>query len=555
VLARDLLDRAIANGVVRENLASTAAIAHARLVQARGRQKSSLGMLLVELEHVAEGDMERLVRALPDADDKDVAAATGTLDDVVTPGDMPNVLERFARDMRAVPLTAAEELHRRQQNERFWARANDGSETLLDPPFVRFANLLLFQWVTRRPGQCVRFELGQTPAIRAGDQGIFDQTVDLALPGGHGREALTLLSWRYKEMASVAPGPGPRRGMIRLMSRQWACDIALDITRTDRGDVMLLRRFLPWTGSNWPEGAAFEPWRDAMNAAIEARDQDDLRAGLDALQRAHEAARALGEDGVIELLNVSAELADALYRAARHSEARAVAEEAIGIARTHGLGPRCEAELTVLLAVAREEEHDASIALLHEAVAAFDRPGPQRGPWFSWTNPLPATERLAGRPADAIVSALRVEREAIAWYGAHNDDVYEAWISAILSHLDLGDSGAARALTKRQHELGRALQLGHADAIAYWHEGRALSVEGAPERALPVLETANEAYATAIPGSDGLPQIEADIAIALARLGRTSEAHARASKVLPKLPSGVVTREVQQILGRGGPFR
>lgn len=539
MLEPERLERAVAGA----GLASPAKLAHARALQLRGRSRSSLGALLVELEHARASDVAAFVRSLPGADEDDIAAATGVVQPVgLEADDLGALLQKVARDARATPpRTAPEELRWREENER--AAVEDDE----DPPFVRIANLLLLRWLGV-PGQCVRLEL-DAPRVRTGHEGKFDVGLELARAN-----VVLMLMWRFKEMAGVAPGPGERRGLIRLWTRRAAADYFFDLRRTERGDVVLLRRGLPWSGSHWPEGDAWSAWRAHMIDAHARRDANDLEGHRAALARALDAARAAGDHAFLEHLTTAIDLGWVLIHAGDGAAARAVGEEAIAIAKQRELGPRAEAELSAMVALAREEEPGVALPAAHAAIDALSAVGVGRMPW-GWLSDLAWNERLAGRAADAIATAERVHADAAEWFGAATSEAYGAWTAAVHAHLDVGDTHRARALTTRQHALGRALSAPDADAIAWWHEGRALMVEGFPDRAVPMLRTAHEAYLASSPESpEGLPYMQADLAVALARLGHSSEAQSIAARVFPRL-QGVAQREVQQLLGRGGPFR
>ncbi len=362
--------------------------------------------------------------------------------------------------------------------------------------------------------------------VVAGIEGSLDERVFDDELGEKRRAVFERVIARLKVMAGGS-------GLIRLRVRDVPRDVELDITKTDRGDVALVRRVLQWNGGAFAEGDRFNGWRDAMarHAFIEAID----------------AARALGPDATLEEIHACAAQAQTLLRDEREAEARPYAERAHELALENLPYPSARAPLAFMVAASRRDAPDVQLGLARAALELA-----HGIPYASFASSrIVGYARAAGRPDEALAAATATEESARTWYGGSNEDVFVAWADAAHAELDVGNVSAARARTARMRALSDALGLQHGAAIIDWTEGRALDCAGDHDAAIGRLQAARAAFA------DADAELDAHIAIALAGAGRVREASDAAREVLTRLSPSMtsVARRIEQLATRSGPFR
>jgi len=591
--------------LLEHGVVGAAAVRHARALQRRGFEHDTLDELLVDLGHVSG---ELVAKAL--------AAATGV--PLLEDEEVDPVLVRGARRGRpAVPLrlegntlvyattrpqdaalgdelrfaTSAARAAPRVATERALARlrrsavAADAADELPDPvptparraspaellaeweeaerhpdredsPLVRLTNVLLLEHVVCAPGSGVRIEVFDEPRIRAGVQSCYGDAAPQFWDTPTVRSLLDPISRRLQFMAAREVVADELEGWITLSlgARARGVSVRVRVRRTARGRVLTAERQLPWHGrpGDAPE---LRRWVAHMIEFTNAREAGRAEVAERAARAALREAEALGAEADLELVSSLMDLARFLDHSHREAEALPLAERALELCRSLGLGPRVEGEISGIIGSATVDDLERRLGFFGRSRNLLDAPGVGREPIGSLACAMAHTELELERPERALAFAEEAHANDIEWFGAQTVVGHAALVASSSARSALGDVERARAAADAARGVAAALGVGTYDAD--WAHGRASLAAGELERALPELR---RAAGDPDPESFVAMCARADLALALAEAGDVSEARELASSALATLePLGALCarsrRALEEMLRRAGPYR
>jgi hypothetical protein len=590
------LDEMVARALVERGVVSDRAIAHARAVKRRGFTDNPLGEILIELEHVTS---EALVGVLAEISGARIWDGAGVDPAVMQDGRMLRGLalplrreggtivyatlaphdeslredvRAMAGAMRAEPLCASAEQIARARG---WPTKMDAVpgggkvsrnewparelelrerwEAEHDDPVVRLTNLFLIDQVARMPGAVVRLEATEPPRVMIGRCGEIGEAV---IEGGSGLLVQSMI-WRLRQMAAGPPGGGSYDNWIVIkLGRGVTRNFQFRVEPTERGEVAIVQRGLPWYGLEPPASPEWSAYRAALDESWRAVQEDRLDLAEYARRATLAAAERIGAEALLEVVSSLIQLAAVLDRQRRESEARPFAERALELAMEHGLGGRVVAEIAGLLGCIHVDDLEKRVEWFERAEAGYRAPGPAMGVSTYFAIEIAAAERSRGRAAASLAAAERALADDRRWYGATTKWGRDACAYAALACAALERADAAQGWAREALRVGEAM--GEVDEEVRAALGAAALARGDWEGAVRELRAQRAMFGAENAQSPNWVWGALDLARAHEALGQLGEARAVASwgRGLALEPSNALAhRGLEELLARAGPYR